>query len=199
MNELSPILYVFAGNNGSGKSTIRNLIIDRLGISVNIDPDALARSIDADQPESRKISAGKKAIKLARDCIENKRDFSVETTLAGGNAIRLMKEAKNKGFEVTMFYVGLGDYRLNIERVAARVRNGGHHIPTEDIIRRHSTSIKNLHLNLILIDYLIVIDNSEASGEIVLQAKNNVITHEVSHLPAWAKSIKETINKFASI
>ncbi|MGN7169433.1 zeta toxin family protein [Paenibacillus cellulositrophicus] len=199
MNELSPIIYVFAGNNGSGKSTIRNLIIDRLGISVNIDPDALARSIDADQPESRKISAGKKAIKLARDCIENKRDFSVETTLAGGNAIRLMKEAKNKGFEVTMFYVGLGDYRLNIERVAARVRNGGHHIPTEDIIRRHSTSIKNLHLNLILIDYLIVIDNSEASGEIVLQAKNNVITHEVSHLPAWAKSIKETINKFASI
>ncbi|MBJ9989495.1 MULTISPECIES: zeta toxin family protein [Paenibacillus] len=199
MNELSPIIYVFAGNNGSGKSTIRNLIIDRLGISVNIDPDALARSIDADQPESRKISAGKEAIKLARDCIENKRDFSVETTLAGGNAIRLMKEAKNKGFEVTMFYVGLGDYRLNIERVAARVRNGGHHIPTEDIIRRHSTSMKNLHLNLVLIDYLIVIDNSEASGEIVLQAKNNVITHEVSHLPAWAKSIKETINKFASI
>ncbi len=59
--------------------------------------------------------------------------------------------------------------------------------------------MKNLHLNLVLIDYLIVIDNSEASGEIVLQAKNNVITHEVSHLPAWAKSIKETINKFASI
>ena len=64
MNELSPIIYVFAGNNGSGKSTIRNLIIDRLGISVNIDPDALARSIDADQPESRKISAGKKGFSL---------------------------------------------------------------------------------------------------------------------------------------
>ncbi|EBK2060150.1 hypothetical protein AAL85_25535, partial [Salmonella enterica subsp. enterica serovar Typhi] len=39
----SPIMYVFAGNNGSGKSTIRNLIADQLGISVNIDPDALAR------------------------------------------------------------------------------------------------------------------------------------------------------------
>ncbi|TYP71079.1 hypothetical protein BCM02_11028 [Paenibacillus methanolicus] len=42
--------------------------------------------------------------------------------------IRQMQEAKTNGFEVIMFYVGLGDVRLNIERVAARVRNGGHHI-----------------------------------------------------------------------
>ncbi|WP_373692462.1 hypothetical protein [Cohnella silvisoli] len=37
MHEQTPIMYVFAGNNGSGKSTIRNLIVDRLGISVNIE------------------------------------------------------------------------------------------------------------------------------------------------------------------
>ena len=49
MYESTPIMYVFAGNNGSGKSTIRNLIVDRLGISVNIDPDALARGIDSIQ------------------------------------------------------------------------------------------------------------------------------------------------------
>ncbi|MEC0091776.1 hypothetical protein [Paenibacillus macquariensis] len=36
MNEASPVMYVFAGNNGSGKSTIRNLITDRLVVSVNI-------------------------------------------------------------------------------------------------------------------------------------------------------------------
>lgn len=58
MYEQTPIMYVFAGNNGSGKSTIRNLIVDRLGISVNIDPDALARGIDSLHPERRKVSAG---------------------------------------------------------------------------------------------------------------------------------------------
>lgn len=67
-----------------------------------------------------------------------------------------------------MFYVGLGDYRLNIERVAARVSNGGHDIPTEDIIRRHDTSIQNLLSHLHLLDRLIVIDNSRAEGEIAL-------------------------------
>ncbi|MBB3108094.1 hypothetical protein FHS18_000122 [Paenibacillus phyllosphaerae] len=121
MNEPLVTMFVFAGNNGSGKSTIRNLIVDRLGVSVNIDPDALARGIDRENPERRRVSAGKEAIKLARECILHKRDFTVETTLAGGNVIRQMQEAKKNGFEVIMFYVGLGDVRLNIERVAARV------------------------------------------------------------------------------
>ncbi|QJD87040.1 zeta toxin family protein [Cohnella herbarum] len=194
MHELVPIMYVFAGNNGSGKSTIRNLIIDRLGISVNIDPDALARGIDSVHPESRKVSAGKEAIKLARDCIHNRRDFSVETTLAGGNAIRLMRDAKANGFEVTMFYVGLGDYRLNIKRVAIRVENGGHHIPTEDIVRRHQTSLQNLLSHIHLIDNLIVIDNSHTEGEVILSVNNGSITSQSKSLPQWAESILKKIN-----
>jgi 2-phosphoglycerate kinase len=46
MHKHIPMMYVFAGNNGSGKSTIQNLVVDRLGISVNIDPDALPRGIE---------------------------------------------------------------------------------------------------------------------------------------------------------
>ncbi|WP_338125060.1 hypothetical protein [Paenibacillus dendritiformis] len=61
MSEPSAVIYVFAGNNGSGKSTIRDLIVDILGFSMNIDPDALARGIDPNQPESRKFSAGKRS------------------------------------------------------------------------------------------------------------------------------------------
>ncbi|RTE09908.1 zeta toxin family protein [Paenibacillus whitsoniae] len=191
MHEQTPIMYVFAGNNGSGKSTIRNLIVDRLGISVNIDPDALARGIDSLHPESRKVSAGKEAIRLARDCIRQGRDFSVESTLAGGNAIRLMRDAKDNKFEITMFYVGLGDYHLNIERVAARVKNGGHHIPTEDIIRRHDTSIRNLLKNHHLIDHLVVIDNSRAGGEMVLQISGGAITHRTDVIPGWVEQIEK--------
>jgi predicted ABC-type ATPase len=193
MHELTPIMYVFAGNNGSGKSTIRNLIVDRLGISVNIDPDALARGIDSLHPESRKVSAGKEAIKLARDCIRNRRDFSVETTLAGGNAVRLMRDAKASGFEVTMFFVGLGDYHLNIERVAVRVKNGGHHIPSEDIVRRDHTSIQNLLSNLHLIDHLIVIDNSHTEGEIILSTNNGSITYRSQTLPQWVECILQRL------
>lgn len=191
MRDTMSILYVFAGNNGSGKSTIRNLIVDQLGLSINIDPDALARGMDSYHPERRKVTAGKEAIKLARDCIQNSRSFSIETTLAGGNAIRLMRDAKVSGFEVTMFYVGLGDYRLNIERVASRVKNGGHHIPTEDIIRRHDTSIGNLLSYLHLIDHLIVIDNSHIEGKIILGSDNGSITYRLDSIPQWGERIEQ--------
>ncbi|ALS27148.1 zeta toxin [Paenibacillus sp. 32O-W] len=194
MNEYSAMMYVFAGNNGSGKSTIRNLIVDRLGISVNIDPDSLARGINSDHPDRRQVSAGKEAIKLARECIHHKRDFSIETTLSGGNAIRLIRDAKANGFEVTMFYVGLNDVRLNIERVAARVQNGGHDIPTEDIIRRQTTSMQNLLTHIHLIDHLIVIDNSGASGEIVLQAEQSALKYRAESLPMWVHKIKDQLN-----
>lgn len=193
MSEPTAVMFVFAGNNGSGKSTIRNLIIDRLGISVNVDPDSLARRIDNENPEKHRLSAGKDAIKLVRECIKNKRDFSIETTLAGGNAIRQMQEAKDNGFEVIMFYVGLGDYRLNIDRVAARVKNGGHDIPTEDIIRRDQTSMKNLLAHLYLLDHLIVIDNSDLDGVIVLEAdvNHNVIKYMAETIPNWVKAIEQ--------
>ncbi|CAM3220846.1 hypothetical protein PALU110988_09470 [Paenibacillus lupini] len=81
MNEPMATMFVFAGITAAEKSTIRNLIIDRLGVSVNIDPDALTRGIDSENPERSKVSAGKDAIKLVRECILHRRDFTVETTL----------------------------------------------------------------------------------------------------------------------
>lgn len=93
-----------------------------------------------------------------------------------------------------MFYVGLGDYRLNIERVAVRVQNRGHHISSEDIIRRHKTSMQNLISNLNLIDYFIVIDNSSSDGEIVLDAYRNTIKYRAVSLPAWVNVIEQQLN-----
>src|SRR3954464_3482733 len=145
MHTHQPIFFVFAGNNGSGKSTLRNLIIDKIGIDINIDPDAIARRLDSENPESKRIAAGKEVIKSVKRYIEEGKDFSIETTLAGKNAIRQAQKAKEMGYEVTMFYIALSNVNQNIERVAMRVKNGGHHIPTEDIIRRNTTSFKHLY------------------------------------------------------
>lgn len=68
------------------------------------------------------------------------------------------------GYEITMFYVALSNVFQYIERVAMRVKNGGHHIPTEDIIRRNTTSFKHLYEYTYLIDNLVLIDNSEDDG-----------------------------------
>ena len=92
--KLPPMMYVFAGNNGSGKSTLRNLLIDKLGIDTNIDPDSIARRLDPQSPETKQLAAGKAAVRLIYECIEEEKSFSIETTLAGKNAIHQMIKAK---------------------------------------------------------------------------------------------------------
>jgi len=195
MHTHQPIFFVFAGNNGSGKSTLRNLIIDKIGVEINIDPDAIARRLDPVNPESKRVSAGKEVIKSVKKYIEEGKDFSIETTLAGKNAIRQMQKAKEMGYEVTMFYVALRNVAQNVERVAMRVKNGGHNISTEDILRRNTTSFKHLYEYANIIDNLILIDNSEDDGEIVLEINDGVITFEAYNLPQWAIPAVEQFKK----
>jgi predicted ABC-type ATPase len=191
MHKHSPMFYVFAGNNGSGKSTIRNLIIDKIGIDINIDPDAIARRLDPENPESKRITAGKEVIKSVNEYIKEGKDFSIETTLAGGNAIRQMEKAKSMGYKITMFYVALSNVNQNIKRVAMRVKNGGHDIPTEDITRRNKTSFEHLYYHANIIDNLLLIDNSQDDGEIVLEINDGQITFESSNLPLWVHPVRE--------
>lgn len=190
MHTHEPIFFVFAGNNGSGKSTFRNLIIDKIGVDINIDADAIARRLDPQNPESQKFTAGKEVIKSVNEYIEAGKVFSVETTLAGKNALKQIKKAKEYGYEVTMFYIALGNVKQNVERVAMRVRNGGHHIPTEDILRRNETSFKHLYENASIINNLILIDNSKDNGEIILEINESKITFEANQLPTWALPLR---------
>lgn len=71
------------------------------------------------------------------------------------------------------------------------MKNGGHHIPIEDIIRREHTSIQNLLSHLQLIDHLIVIDNSGADGEIFLTISNNSVIYRADSIPQWIELIEQ--------
>src|SRR5690625_4776665 len=102
MQRHKPMLYVSAGKKGSGKSTIRNLSIDKISVDINIDPDAIARRIDPLDPESKSVSAAKEVIKSVYKHIKEGTDFSIETTLAGGNANRQIQNAKEQGYKITM-------------------------------------------------------------------------------------------------
>lgn len=102
MHNHNPMFFVFAGNNGSGKSTLRSLIIDKIGIDINIDPDAIARRIDPENPENKRVSAGKEVIKSVNKYIKEGKDFSIETTLAGKNAIKQIQKASQDDGETIL-------------------------------------------------------------------------------------------------
>ena len=99
------------------------------------------------------------------------------------------------GYEVTMFYIALSDVSQNIERVAMRVKNGGHSIPTEDILRRNKTSFAHLYDYAEIMDNLVLIDNSEDDGRLLLEVNEGKIIFTVSQLPEWTLPVWEKLKK----
>ena len=94
-----PTLTVIAGANGSGKSTLTKQF-DRPILL--IDPDAIAKEINLLDPASAAIAAGRQALALSQQYIQSESSFTVETTFAGNTYIKLMREAKSRGWLVVL-------------------------------------------------------------------------------------------------
>jgi predicted ABC-type ATPase len=180
-----PTLTIIAGSNGSGKSTLTRSIQESLDIPL-IDPDAEARKIRPEEPELASVAAGKQAIKLARNYVNNNQSFAVETTLSGNTYLKMMREAKQKGWQINLIYIGIDNVEVNIDRVAQRVAEGGHNVPIEDIRRRYKRSLENLPIALQLVDNASIYDNSTPDGhQNLLTIEDGRISQLVRELPQW--------------
>ncbi len=189
MTPPKPILTIIAGPNGSGKSTFTRSTSEALRVPV-IDPDLEARKLKPDNPEAAAVSAGKQAIKRARAYLDSGESFAVETTLSGNTYLRMMVEAKTRGWQVNLIYVGVDDVQTCIERVAQRVATGGHNVPQEDIRRRYTRSLANLLVALQQADSTSIFDNSTLFGyQKLLTLENEAVTEQASSLPEWIRTL----------
>jgi predicted ABC-type ATPase len=185
-----PTLTIIAGANGSGKSTLTKQL-DRPILL--IDPDAIAKELNPIDPSSMAIAAGREALTLAQQYLQSESSFVVETTFAGNTYIKLMREAKNRGWSIVLMYIGLGNPNMNVLRVADRVELGGHDVPREDILRRYERSLANLNKAAKIVDLLILYDNSTAAGhQILATIEGDSQVLYVAELPSWVA--KENLN-----
>jgi predicted ABC-type ATPase len=185
MTDKKPNLIVIAGANGAGKSTLTRAIQKELQVPV-IDPDREAARISPNRPELSAIAGGRQALIIARNYLKNDRSFAVETTLSGNTYLKMMKEAKQKGWQVLLIYVGVNNVELNIDRVAQRVARGGHNVPQEDIRRRYERSLANLPKAIERADSIQIFDNSTAIGyQQVLAITNGTIVRQIDPSIVW--------------
>lgn len=206
-----PRLYVLAGVNGAGKSSIGGAIIRASGADY-FNPDEAARRLIAANPGLDQVRANAAAWQRGRRLLERaireRKDFTFETTLGGSTMPRLLTEAASQGFEVRIWYVGLATPDLHIERVRNRVRAGGHDIPESSIRRRWRHSRLNLVQLLPHLTELRVYDNSAdadpATGQapqpalvLHLERGEMVGPADLSSTPTWAKPIVAAALKLA--
>ncbi len=196
-------LYVLAGVNGAGKSSIGGAAIRAAG-GEYYNPDEAARALreanpGLGQPEAN-AAAWQQGRKLLERAIDQRLDFNFETTLGGNTMPRLLAEAASRGIEVRVFYVALASADAHIERVRQRVRAGGHDIPEADIRRRYRHSQLNLVQLLPALTELRVYDNSATAYPAAGQAPQPVLVlhmqrgrivgpPDLTCTPDWAKPI----------
>ncbi len=198
-----PRIYVLAGVNGAGKSSIGGASFRGFGGDY-FNPDEAARALIAANrgldPGQASGLAWARGRELLERAIAGRLDFALETTLGGNTIPRLLREAAAKGIEVRIWYVGLASVELHIARVRARVRRGGHDIPEEAIRRRYQHSRLNLIELLPHLAALRVHDNSAdgdpAEGKLpapalVLHMKGRTILNaaDLPKTPDWAKPV----------
>jgi len=166
-----PNLFIISGCNGAGKTTASMTVLpETLECHEFVNCDEIAKGLNPLNPDSAKVTAARLMLVRIKKLISLDADFAIETTLATKSYHALVKNAQERGYNIKLLYFWLQSPELALQRVAERVKNGGHNVEEHIIRRRYSSGIRNLFkLYLPVVDYFILIDNSVMPREVIAE------------------------------
>ncbi len=191
---MKKIFYLFAGVNGAGKSTLYNSekLDNDIKNSIRINTDEIVKKIGIWKNNSDQIRAAKIAINLRNECFQYDKSFNEETTLTGKTILKTINKAKELGYELQLFYVGVNNPEIAKERIKIRVEKGGHNIENDVVEKRYYESLTNLKEIISKFDKVYLYDNSKKYKNI-FSFSNNKILFKSNESISWAKEVIEII------
>lgn len=156
-------LYIIAGCNGAGKTTASFTVLpEMLECQEFVNADEIARGLSPFHPEGVAIQAGRLMIDRVIYLLKEGITFAFETTLSTRSYVKLIQQAQRRGYFVTLLFFSLASPEQAVKRVAKRVSQGGHNIPTDVIYRRYASGLRNLfQMYTQVVDYWAFYDNSD--------------------------------------
>jgi predicted ABC-type ATPase len=155
-----PQLTIIAGANGSGKTTLTRWNVEFFRSIPVLDPDSISKRLQPTASTAFPIAGARQVLTSANDHLRQTKSFAVETTLSGKSYLNMMQDARRRGFEIVLIYIGTDNVETNLGRIRARVLAGGHDVPEADVRRRYQRSLTNLPLAIKRADHTILFDNS---------------------------------------
>jgi len=191
---MKKVFYLFAGVNGAGKSTLYNSesLNNDIKNTIRINTDEIVREIGDWKNNSDQLKAAKIAINLRNECFLYGKSFNEETTLTGKTILKTIDRAKELGYELQLFYVGVNSPEIAKERIKNRVEKGGHHIENDIVEKRYYESLKNLKEILLKFDKVYLYDNSKKYKNIFSFSNNKILFKDNKSI-SWAKEAIEII------
>ncbi|MEO6718657.1 MAG: AAA family ATPase [Novosphingobium sp.] len=165
---------IIAGPNGAGKTTFaQSFLPGEADLPRFINADAIAAGLAAFAPETAAIRAGRLMLEEITLCAARDDSFAFETTLSGVGWLSHIRQWREQGYRASLYFLSLPNAEAAIERVALRVKQGGHDIPEPVIRRRFASEQANFkrHYKLAVSDWMLY--DSSGSEPVLLEWSEN--------------------------
>ncbi len=170
---------IIGGVNGCGKSSLTGALkAERDDLGIIIDPDKLSAKLGGYG------AGGRAAVEKISECLEKGLNFTQETTLAGARTERTIRRAKELGYTIRLYYIGLDSLEESLSRIENRVKKGGHNIPQRDVGRRYAGRFEALTKVLPYCDEARFFDNGNGFVE-VARYENGELLSITASPPKW--------------
>jgi predicted ABC-type ATPase len=187
---MKPVLCLLSGCNGAGKTTLARELLPRLGLMRFLNADEMARGLSPLDPSLSAFRAGRLLLTEARSLLAAKTSFALESTLSGRTHLALIREAKDRGYRILLHYLVIASATQAVERVALRVRLGGHSVPEIDVRRRFERSRQHFLVDYLpLADEWVLWDNAEPPHRCIADSKTDTLPQ--LHAMLAARSLQE--------
>jgi predicted ABC-type ATPase len=155
--ESRPTIVAVAGPNGAGKTTfyqahlkpsgLRFLNADVIAAALEIDPYGAARTIES----------------LRNELLLQRESFIFETVFSdpAGDKLAFLIQAARAGYTIVLCFIGISGPKASVRRVAMRVSQGGHDVPTEKLVARFPRIMVNLELAIRELPLVLIYDNED--------------------------------------
>jgi len=184
-----PQAVIIAGPNGSGKSTAASQLLPTDMTFVNA--DVIAQELTGKPGTSADINAGRILLDKVDRLETNREDFAFETTLATKMLATRVRQWQEAGYQVHLLFIYLPSPDLSVQRVAGRVRAGGHHVPEETIRRRFNSGLRNFfRLYRPLVDHWRLYDNSSLEPRLIAKGTHDTL-ERVEQPDLWTRLMGE--------
>lgn len=118
--------------------------------------------------------------------------FVSETVFSHRSKLQLVEDARAAGFDVVLLVVALDDTRQLVKRVTQRVREGGHAVPRQRILKRYPRTLAHLAIAVRQATVAVLYDShalTRGTHRMVALCRGATTEVLVETLPDWARQV----------
>lgn len=155
-----PILVALAGPNGAGKTTFYHAHLRPAGLRF-LNADEIARELEIDAYEAARV-----VTELRQELVRQRESFVLETVFSDpvGDKLSFLKTAAQSGYTVVLCFIALSGPETSEQRVAMRVSQGGHDVPSEKLVSRYPRTLANLQEAIRELPHVLIFDNDDLAA-----------------------------------